>query len=156
MSNAFIIYIDRLKGGTVQKIGIHLSPEFFDVNEPDLIFQDPAEVSGEVYLAEEELVLHLSASTIARMPCSICNQMLPISLALTNFYHTEPLSSLKTGLFDLRDTLREALLLELPHTMECPGGCKEREIIAPFLRKDHPEAKDAPETYFPFSDLNYP
>jgi uncharacterized metal-binding protein YceD (DUF177 family) len=156
MSDAFIIYIARLQGDSVQKIGMILSPAFFDVNEPDLIFQDPVEVSGEVYLAEEELVLHLNASTIARMPCSICNQMPPISIALTKFYHTEPLSSMKTGLFDMRAPLREALLLELPITLECPGGCKERQVLEPFLRKDHPEAKDAPETYFPFSDLKYP
>ncbi len=158
MSDAFILYIDRLKGGAVQKLGIILSPEFFDIHESDLVFQDPVEVSGEAYLAEEELVIHLSASTVARMPCSICNQMLPCSLAIKNFYHTEQLSSIKTGLFDLREPLREALLTELPKTIECPGGCKERETIAPFLKK-HPEAPNTPDaldTYFPFSDLKYP
>ncbi len=156
MSDAYIIYIDRLNGGTIQKIDLLLSPEFFDVSEPDLNFQDSVEVSGKAYLAEEELLLHLNASTIARMPCSICNQMQPQRLSLSDFYHAEPLSSIKTGLFDIRDLLREALLLELPATVECPGGCKEREVIKPFLRKDKPEAKDAPETYFPFSDLKHP
>ncbi len=155
MSDAFILYIDRLKGGTVQKLGMILSPEFFDIHETDLLFQDPVEVSGEAYLAEEELVIHLNASTIARMPCSVCNQMLPLPLAIKNFYHAEPLSSFKSGLFDLREPLREALLIELPKTAECPGGCKERAAIAPFLKK-HPEAPGAPEPYFPFSDLKYP
>lgn len=155
MSDTFILYIDRLKSGAVQKIGMILSPEFFDVHESDLLFPDPVEVSGEAYLAEEELVIHLNASTIARMPCSICNQMLPFTLAIKNFYHAEPLSSIKTGLFDLREPLREALLIELPKTVECPGGCKEREAIAPFLKKK-PEASSAPEDYFPFSDLKYP
>ena len=155
MSDAFILYIDRLKGDAVQKLGMLLSPEFFDIHETDLLFEDPVEVSGEAYLAEEELVIHLNASTIARMPCSICNQMLPRTLAIKNFYHAEPLSSIKTGLFDLRAPLREALLIELPKTAECPGGCKEREAIAPFLKK-HPEAPGAPESYFPFSDLKYP
>jgi len=155
MSDAFILYIDRLQGGAVQKIRIILTPEFFDVNESDLAFQDPVEVSGEAYLAEDELVLHLNASTIARMPCSICNQMLPLTLAIKNFYHAVPLSSIKTGLFDLRMPLREALLIELPKIAECPGGCKERAAIAPFLKKQS-EAPNAPEAYFPFSDLNYP
>jgi len=152
MSDAFILYVDRLKGGTVQKIGLHLSPDFFDVHEPDLLFQDPVEVRGEAYLAEEELVIHLNASTLARMPCSICNQMLPFSLVIQNFYHAVPLSEVKTGLFDLRQPLREALLIELPKTVECPGGCKERDSIAPYLKKK----PEAPETYFPFSDLKYP
>lgn len=155
MSDAFIVHIDRLRGGAVQKIALLLSPEFFDINEPDLFFQDQVELSGDVYLAENELVLHLNASTIAHMPCSICNKILPISLTIKGFYHTEPLSEIKGALFDLRDPLREALLLELPKIVECKGGCKERDSIASFLKKD-PETPDAPETYFPFSDLKYP
>ena len=78
-----------------------------------------------------------------------------LKLAIQNFYNTEPLSANRTGLFDLREPLREALLIELPKTAECPGGCKERKEITQFLRKN-PEAPDAPETYFPFSDLKYP
>lgn len=155
MSDAFILYIDRLKGEAVQKLGMLLSPEFFDIHESDLLFEDPVEVSGEAYLVEEELIIHMNASTTARMPCSICNQMLPITLSIKNFYHAEPLSSIKSGLFDLREPLREALLIELPKTVECPGGCKERESIAPYLKKN-PEAPNAPEPYFPFSDLKYP
>lgn len=155
MTDAFILYIDRLKGEAVQKLSLILPPDFFDINEPDLLFQDPVEISGEAYLAQEELVVHLNASTIARLPCSICNQLLPQALQITGLYHTQPITSLKSGLFDLRDPLREALLLELPKRMECPGGCKEREILKPYLKTDT-EANKGPETYFPFSDLKYP
>ena len=154
MSDAFMIYLDRLKDETVQKISLELSPEFFDVNEPDLIFQDPTQVNGEAYLAEDDLVLHLTASTTARMPCSICNKMTSIPLAIKGFYHTESISSLKTAIYDLRPPLREALLLELPKSAECPGGCKERGDIAPYLQEE--KADNSSETYFPFSDLKYP
>ncbi len=154
MSEPFIISIDRLNEGVVQKINVSLRSDFFEVNEPDLSFNDLVEVSGEAYLTDEDLVLHLSASTIAQIPCSICNRTVPFQLAIKGYYHAEPLTDIRTGLFDYRGVLREALLIELPKAAECRGGCPERAMIAPYLRKKN--APDATAHYFPFNDLKLP
>ena len=150
MSELFCIYIDRLKGDVPQKINLTLSPDFFEVNEQGLLLDAPVKVVGEAYLTDEDLVLHLTASTIAQMPCAICNKMVPLTLAVKNFYHAEPLKEIRHAVFDLRALLREALLVELPNFVECQGKCLERVTITPYLRK---EEKDS-ESYFPFSDLN--
>jgi uncharacterized metal-binding protein YceD (DUF177 family) len=154
MSDPFIICIDQLKGGAVQKIDTSLSSEFFDIHEADLSFNDAVKVSGEAYVTDEDLVLHLNASTSAEIPCCVCNRWVSLPLAINGYYYTEPLTDIATPFFDIRTILREALLVELPKVAECKGNCPERETIAPYLRK---EAKsDVPTHYFPFNDLKLP
>lgn len=153
MQEAFKIYLDRLKGGRTQEIRGSFSPEFFGVEEEELKFERPVDAKGEAYLTEDHLVIHLSASTAAKMPCAICNEMCETPLAVNNFYHTEPLAEIHDAIFDLSGPLREALLIELPKTIECKGGnCPSRKLIAPFIRSE--KRTDEGATYFPFADLD--
>lgn len=152
MSEPFKIYIDRLKGGAVEKIDARLDPSFLDVNEPELSFSAPVHVKGEVYLTDEHLVIHLQAITVAMRPCAICNKIIQTELSVNNFYHTEEVQEIRSAIFDYSETLREALLVELPLVVECSGGkCPEREALAPYIR-----AKDRVEnpTYLPFTDID--
>lgn len=147
--SAFKILIDRLKGGQVQKIDLHITPEFLGPDEPDLKFPSNVTAKGETYLTDEYLILHLKASTSVRMPCAVCNEMIDIPLKVDNLTHTEPIEDIRGAIFDFSETLREALLIELPRTVECNGGkCTGREGISPFLKTE----KD--RTHFPFKDLN--
>lgn len=151
------IWIDRLTDGKTQKIRATLAPSFLDVEEKELIFPSPVAVQGEAYLADAHLVVRLKASTQATMPCTICNEMINIDLKIENFYHTEALEEVRSGVFDCSDALREALLLELPQYVECcQGSCPERSRMAPYLRNANKQASELnkPEqSHFPFSDL---
>jgi hypothetical protein len=79
-----------------------------------------------------------------------------------DFYHTELLSEIPSAIFDFRAVLREALLIEVPKTIECRGGkCPERATIAPYLGSRNPGTWDTDSgpqvektTYFPFADLH--
>ena len=151
MSEPFKIYIDRLRGGTNQVIDAQLDSSFLDVNEPDLSFPKPVFLNGEAYLTDEHLVIHLKASTQALRPCAICNQHILTEIEVDNFYHTEMIQDIPSAVFDFREVLREALLIEIPLVAECnEGKCPERGTIAPFMsskkRKENP-------TYFPFTDI---
>jgi hypothetical protein len=93
---------------------------------------------------------------MAEMPCSVCNKMIKTPLTVGNFYHAEPLCEISEAIYDFRAALREALLIELPRTVECKstasnkqGSCPSRETLAPFLR-----AETRSETYFPFADID--
>jgi len=150
MAEDFKIYIDRLRGGHVQKIDESFDPAFLEVNEEELQFDEPVIVRGEAYLTDDHLVIHLAAAALAEMPCSVCNKMIKTPLTVGNFYHTEPLSEIRDAVFNFRLALREALLIELPRTVECnKGNCPARESIAPYLR-----GEKRPETYFPFADFD--
>lgn len=151
MTDSLMIHTDRLRDGAVQKIDMIISPEFIGADEPDLHFCDAVQISGEAYLTDEDLVLHLSASTIARMSCCICTRPVPVLLSIKGHYHAEPLASIKGTVFDIRAPLRESLLIELPKVAECKGNCPERAALAPFLRKT--DAPDISSHYFPFNDL---
>ncbi len=154
MTEDFKIYIDRLKGGHVQKIEESFNPSFLEVDEDELQFDLPVTVRGEAYLTDDHLVIHLAAATAAEMPCSVCNKMIKTPLTVGNFYHTEPLSEIRDAIYDFREALREALLIELPRTVECnaqtgQGTCPSRETLTPYLR-----GKARSETYFPFADID--
>ena len=152
MSEPYLIHIANLENGVILKINTALSSTFLDVNEMDLRFGNDVKITGEAYLTDDDLVLHLSASTIAQMPCSVCNQMVSFPLAIKRYYHAEPLNAIKGTSFDFREILRESLLIELPKIIECNQNCPERANLTPFLRKK----EVAPDQYFPFNDLKLP
>lgn len=151
MNDQFLILIDRLKGGRTEKIADSFSPAFLEIEENDLKFDEPVLVKGEVYISEDQLILHLFASTNAIMPCSICNEMFKTNLKIENFYHTVPIEEIPSAIFDFREILREALLLELPKFAECSQGkCPSRASIKSYLRSE----KSAEKAHFPFKDLD--
>jgi uncharacterized metal-binding protein YceD (DUF177 family) len=151
MSDDFKIYIDRLKEGATQKVGGEFAPDFLDVNEAELRFEQMVRLRAEAYVADDHLVVHLDAAAVATIPCAICNSMFGYELTAKNVYHTEPLAEIRSAVFDLGPLLREALLTELPYTAECSGGrCPQREALASYMRSEKKEEKT---TYFPFADI---
>lgn len=149
------IYIDRLKNGPAQKIEETLSPDFLELDEEDLVFDDPVNLKGEAYLADDHLVIHLNIDTLAYLPCSICNDAIHTSIAIKNLCITHPLSEIEGAVFDLAEEVRESILLQTPLFIECTNGkCPERENIKKFLKPEQsiPEVGDI--THFPFADLD--
>ena len=151
MDNSFQIWIDRLKSGQSQQINESYPPDFLDLaDEEDLRTEVLVLVKGRAYLTESELILNVDASTKIMMPCAVCNQMTEIELTIENFYHTHPLEEIRSGIYDFRTPLREALILELPKYVECnKGKCPSRTEINPYLKG---KSKDD-DIHFPFSNL---
>lgn len=148
------IYIDRLKGGHPLKIEECLSPDFLDIHEEELHFKEPVHIQGEAYLADDHLVMHLSIETEALLPCSICNDAVRTPIVAKNIYLTEPLSDIKTAIFDLTDHVRESILIQVPLFAECNGGkCPDRDNIKKFLKPEEKSSKSGEVSYFPFADL---
>jgi uncharacterized metal-binding protein YceD (DUF177 family) len=155
---ALKVYVDRLKDGHHLKIKEILPPNFLDVQDEELLFQEPVHISGEIYLAEDHLVMHLTIGTSALLPCSICNGAVCSPIAIKDVYLTEPLEEIKNALFDVTERIRETILLQIPLFTECnQGKCPEREKIKPFLKSEETSlaSKSIPKevTYFPFADL---
>ncbi len=148
---SFEILIDRLRNGVLQKIEENFEPEFLGIEEPELQFPKKVQVSGEAYIAEDHLIVRLHASTAAKMPCTVCNRMIEIELKMDNFYHTQPLEEIRSGVFNYSEALREELLIKLPQYVECnQGKCPEREGLTPYLRS----SKRKEQTHFPFADMD--
>ncbi len=152
MNEAFKVYIDRLKAGEVHKVDGAFDPEFLELDEKELHFEKPVLIRGEAYAADDHLIVHLSASTFAQIPCSVCNELFYYPLTVSGFYATEPLSEFPSAIADFGQYAREALLTELPRTAECNGGkCNARDAITPYLRS---EKRSAQPTYYPFADID--
>ncbi len=156
MSDQLTIYIDRLIGGNSEDISAVVSPDLMGIWEAELEFNDPIEVSGSVYATEDHLVMNLNLKTALSMPCSICNQIFQVPIEIENHYTTEPLEAITSGLFQLNDVIREAILLEVPAFFECNlGNCPERALFEKFLKKQkvEPVSKEEAKSYLPFADL---
>jgi uncharacterized metal-binding protein YceD (DUF177 family) len=152
MVEIYQIYPHHLKDGQREAIEGQLTPDFLlDKEEPEIAFAQPVTVVGEAYVADDSLIVHLSAKTDVSMPCSICNRPTSTPIEVADFYSVEPIEELTSPVFDFRPGLREDILLALPAFIECSGSnCPEREKISNYLKK---EVRATESTHFPFADL---
>ncbi len=159
MDDAFRIYVEQLRDGHIEDIHEKFSPEFLDVNEKELSFEDEVSVEGKAYLAEDVLILSFAVATLAKMPCAVCNRPVKTPVEIKDFYHAEPLEEIKTGVFNFKEVLREMILLDTPRFAECEqGNCPSRKEIAKYLKKpsaedENPENEE--EGYHPFADFDW-
>lgn len=152
---AFKIYVDQLRDGHEEHLHESFSPEFLDIVDPDLSFEKPIELDGLAYIAENELVLDWTIETEALVSCSICNEKVPVKIYLENVYECQPLSQIKSGIFNFKELLRELILLEVPGFVEChEGQCPKRKELDKYFKSSFKEDSDQ-EGYRPFADLDW-
>ena len=148
------IFIDRLRDGHTETIDERLPSGLLEIREPDLVFDREVEVQGEAYLAQDELILRLNVQSECQIPCLVCNEAVSVPIKIENAYHAEPLQEVKGAVLDLKEILREMILLEIPPYVECcPGNCPKRPQIAPFMKPVEEAAKEEEEGNRPFSRL---
>lgn len=156
MDDVFKIYVEQLRDGREEKIREKLGGDFLEIEEPGFVFDTPIELEGVAYLAEHELVLHWDIMTEVLVSCSICNEGVRIPLHIQNFYYSEPLADIKSGIYNFKDLLRETILLEVPSFVECNGGnCPKRKEFHKYLKEPSSRPSDQEEGYHPFADLDW-
>lgn len=150
---AFQIPLGPLQTGQTAQLDIVVpAADFLDIEDENLAFSGDVAVSGEAYLAEEELVLHIGISAVSLVKCLICDRYIETPIEMKNLYHAVSLKEIKGAFFDMKDLVRENLLLEAPEFAECNGGqCPDREEIKNYM---HDPEKGENEGFSPFSDLN--
>ncbi len=133
----FKIYIHRLREGEIETISESFEPTFMEVEEQELNFCSPIEVKGEAFVSSENFVLRLCVRTKATIACAICNEGVDVPLEVPSIVHTQKINELKSGVFQMEDFLREAILLGLPSRAECNvGSCPQREEIKKYFSKE--------------------
>lgn len=159
MDDRFKIYPDQLRNGNVEEINELYEPDFISINEKELKFVKPVSVKGQAYLADDNLVLNLDIEAFAVMPCSICNEAVEICIDIESLYHVEPLEQIKGAVYNLKELLREAIVIDVPNFAECHNGhCPQRKEMAKYFKKDDVDAtkKEASDgdRYHPFADID--
>lgn len=135
MNPSLKIYIDRLKDGRKELIQEQFSPEEIALNDQEIPFSGPVSLKAEVYLVDDELVLHLDLSATSTHSCSVCNQEVKHSIIIKNCYQTVEKSQIKGAIYDMSGLLRELLLLEVPSFVECEDNCPRRKDMEKFLKR---------------------
>ena len=136
MHDAFFIYIDRLGDGEVEALDEEVDPDFLEVTDGNLFFSEKIAFHGNAYVAETHLILSLNISTHFQTYCKICNEQITLPFSLEGLYITEEIENIPHKIFDLRETLRDAILLEIPLYSECEGGCLMRKDLNKYLKQD--------------------
>lgn len=149
-----ILYIDQLREGKEELIELSLSPDFLDICESDLQFCSPVSIKGKAYLAESHLILQLSLQVEALVRCAVCNQLTPSPINLPHFTEAKALSEIKGALYNYSGAIREGILLEIPHYVECRGDCLNRVELKNYLEKKNSSQGRLDKARFPFADLN--
>lgn len=139
------IYVDRLMDGQTEVIEETASPDLLETKEQDLQFVKPIRISGKSYLAENHLIIKLKLVTEVTMPCLICNTSIQKEIHVPTFYLTEDVANIKGHIYDYTEPMREAILLEVPYSVECMGNCPTRGELKSYLANG--------ESRFPFADL---
>lgn len=146
------IFIDRLEEDSPIEINETVPPDFLEVKEQELHFTFPVKIHGKAYLSGELFVMEIEAVTEVLMPCSICNELFPVTIRTIDCSHASPTEEIPNHIFDFTEIVREALLIEIPLFAECHGGfCPEREKIASYLKKTEAPIKNP--VHFPFRHL---
>jgi uncharacterized metal-binding protein YceD (DUF177 family) len=157
MDDAFKIYVEQLRDGHIEKIDEVFPSDILGVHEKDLDYEDDVLVKGDAYLAEENLILNLSISTFAILPCTICNEPVRVKVEVNRLYHAIPLEEIKGGVYSFKELVREAVILESPVFAECEGKCPRRQELARYFRKKVPpsEGPSDHDGYQPFANLDW-
>ena len=145
------IYVDSLKHQDNISIDEELYSSFLNIIEKDLKIIYPVHVKGKAYLSSDYLIVNFSAKTYFEMPCRICSKNLLSPLETKNSYKAIDYNKIKNRVYDFSNDLREALLLKLPHFVECENGaCPERKNIKKYLKNT---SKKTDEKHFPFEKI---
>lgn len=134
MKDQFKIFIHTLVNGRKEIIVESLSPEFMEIQEKDLAFNKPILIKGSAEVSEQTLLIKFHVETEITIPCLICNEPVEVPLTLSDFCHAEPICDIKGDIFNFKEALREAILLETPRTAECGGNCPERKVLSKFFK----------------------
>ena len=150
----FTIYLDRLQGDREELLEDEVDCDFLDIQEKELWFREKVRFSVQATLMEELLVLKVDAQANASIPCAICNREVRVKLIVRQNYFDVPLAEIKARVFNFKELLREAILLEVPLTVECgQGNCPERKTITRYLRGS--EKSEVEPTGISLKDLDW-
>ncbi len=154
MNDDFKIYVDRLRGGTVENVEGEYPPAFLEMNEIETRFPEDVSINGNAYITDNNLVLQLNISTCAMVPCRICNKPIRIPIEIQGIYHIIPVDEIKGGVYNMQEMIRENVLLEVPAFVECnEGQCPQRSEIEKYLHRSSNNNDGAEDGYQPFKDL---
>jgi uncharacterized metal-binding protein YceD (DUF177 family) len=133
-----------------------LPPKFLDLPHGDeLSLVSDILVSGKAYRASEWIMIQANVTVSMHLPCSVCNEMCAFSVELMPWKRSVPASSVKDGMIDVSELLREDILLEVPFFVRCHGDtCRNAdEFRKYYVSEDKIPADDGEERNQPFLSL---
>ena len=149
------IRIDGSADGEPTLFEEQLDPAFLDLLKGDeLVPSSEVQVRGTAYRTGEWVVVEGEVETTMSMPCAMCNEQTVFSVGPLSWKADSPVTDVKNGMLDLTETLREAVLLEVPYVVKCGGKvCRNEQTVRQYLVSDEHRIDESDEGNQPFRSL---
>lgn len=154
MTRGLRVRIDGSSADSEAVFEERLPPAFLDLHPDDeLSAASDIVVSGRAYRASEWIMIEGHVSVTMRLPCATCNEPSDFFIHLMSWEHSIAASSVKDGVLDVSEALREAILIEVPFFIRCGGDvCRNATEVSTYLTSEV-SAEDGEERYQPFLSL---
>jgi len=148
MSDTLCIQIDTLRCGDQIQLDEKVNASFLCLDECDeLKAVSEITVCGKFYRVDRWIGIDARVSVVFCLPCALCNESFECAIELPQWVHEEEIAQLSKGQWDVREPLREAILVEVPFFAQCGGSkCGNFGSIQQFVRSEDGET--------PFKDLD--
>ena len=132
------LYIDRFKAGEYKDFSLLAKPAIMESADNEASFEKDLIIKGSATIANDHLILNIAIDTDFINYCTICNEPITHPLHIKENHMAFSLKKMKSGVFSLKETIRELVFLNLPRFSECEGNCPERAAIDKYLKNiDH-------------------
>lgn len=111
------------------------SPDFLDLKEDDaLLATSDVTLVGNVLCADGHMVFQGDIGVTFSLVCALCNERFCYTISCPDWMHTDPISVVREGKWDLSEPIREELLLQVPFYPRCGGDeCLRRKEIDVYM-----------------------
>jgi uncharacterized metal-binding protein YceD (DUF177 family) len=111
-------------------------------------------VTGKAYRTQEWIMIEAQVKVSMRLPCSMCNELCTFAIELLPWEESVEARSVKDGMVDLSQELRDAILLEVPFYTRCGSDtCRNIDEFQKYLAPENRAAADGEEKNQPFLSL---
>jgi len=150
MSDKLCIQIDAILCGSVLTLDEKVESSFLQLGKTDdLVAISDVSIKGSVCKADSWLIIDARVEALFRLPCALCNELFPYTVEVPKWVCERAITEISGGSWDIREPLREAILVEVPFFTVCGGTkCNNFDSIKRFMRAEENE-----NVQTPFKDL---
>jgi uncharacterized metal-binding protein YceD (DUF177 family) len=150
MVHDLCFFYEQLKEGESSCFEHEIDSSFLDLeNDKELRPISSVFVKGKIWKMADWLFVEAYVKASFETTCSYCSDLFHLPIELQPWKHEVCIDDIKEAFLDLREPLREAILLEIPYFAQCDGTtCKNINEVKKYLMKGEKE-----QFQQPFKDL---
>jgi uncharacterized metal-binding protein YceD (DUF177 family) len=117
-----------LKSSEYKEFSLVAGPYIMESCDNEASFEKDLLIKGAATVTTDHLVLNISIDTEVVNYCTICNDPISHPLHVEEKHVAFSLDTMKSGVFSLKEFIRELVFLNLPRFSECHGKSNKEKL----------------------------